>query len=71
MLRDCLAAWVLQGEREAVIDLSQTEFIDSTVIGTLVTAQVAGLQLTARGATGPVQRALEIAARGEVIKIEN
>lgn len=71
VLKDCLAAWVLQGRREAIIDLSETEFIDSTIIGTLITAQVAGLRLTARGAQGAVRRALDVAAAGEVIKIED
>jgi anti-anti-sigma factor len=71
VLKDCLAAWVVQGHREAVVDLSETEFIDSTVIGTLVTAHVAGLVLTTRGATGAVRRALEVAAVGEVIKVED
>lgn len=69
VLKDCLAAWVLQGKREAIIDLSETDFIDSTVIGTLVTAQVAGLMLTIRGAAGGVRRALEVALSGEVIQI--
>src|SRR2546421_7740588 len=48
-LKDCLAAWVLEGSREAIIDLTRTDFIDSTVIGTLVTAHLAGLLLTVRG----------------------
>ena len=69
-LKDCLVAWVLEGSREAVIDLTRTDFIDSAVIGTLATAQVAGLLLTVRGASGSVRHALEIAGVGEVLTIE-
>ena len=70
-LKDCLAAWVLEGTGEAVIDLTRTEFIDSTVIGTLVTAHVAGLALTVRGASGVVRHALDTAGVHEVIAIES
>lgn len=47
-LRDCLAAWLINGQHEAILDLTGTEFIDSTVMGVLVTAEVAGLMLTLR-----------------------
>jgi anti-anti-sigma factor len=70
LLKDCLAAWVLEGTGEAIIDLTRTEFIDSTVIGTLVTAQVAGLLLTVRGASGVVRHALDVAGVDEVLTIE-
>jgi anti-anti-sigma factor len=69
-LKDCLAAWVIQGNREAIIDLTDTELIDSTLIGVLVTAQVAGMSLTVRGATGTVRRALDLAQVGDIVKIE-
>ena len=64
-------AWVLEGTGEAVIDLTRTEFIDSTVIGTLVTAHVAGLLLTVRGASGTVRHALEVAGVEDVLTIES
>src|SRR5258708_32411766 len=60
-LKDCLAAWVIHGTRKAIIDLTATEFIGSTVIGVLVTAQVTGPIPTLRRATGTARRALAIA----------
>jgi anti-anti-sigma factor len=69
-LKDCLAAWVLEGSREAIIDLTRTDFIDSTVIGTLVTAHLAGLLLTVRGASGMVRHALDVAGVEQVLTIE-
>jgi anti-anti-sigma regulatory factor len=51
--------------------LSDIACIDSSVIGTLFAAQVAGLLLTVRGATGSVRRTLEVAAVGEVIKVKS
>jgi anti-anti-sigma regulatory factor len=69
-LKDCLAAWVILGNREAIIDMAGAEFIDSTVIGVLVTAQVAGMMLTVRGATGAVRHALDVARVDGVVTIE-
>jgi anti-anti-sigma regulatory factor len=62
---------VLEGTGEAVIDLTRTDFIDSTVIGTLVTAHLAGLMITVRGASGVVRHALDVADIDEVITIES
>jgi len=70
-LKDCLAVWVLEGTGSAVIDLSRTEFIDSTVIRTLVTAHVAGLQLTVRGASREVRHALDVAGVEQDLAIES
>jgi anti-anti-sigma factor len=70
-LKECLAAWVLEGTGQAVIDLTRAEFIDSTVIGTLVTAHVAGLLLTVRGASGVVRHALDTAGVDRVFIIES
>jgi anti-anti-sigma factor len=70
-LKDCLAAWVIEGNREAIIDLTKTDFIDSTVVGVLVTAQVTGMMLTVRGATGSVRRALDVAGAADVLKIDD
>jgi anti-anti-sigma factor len=70
-LKNCLAAWVLEGTGEAVIDLTRTDFIDSTVIGTLVTAHLAGLMITVRGASGVVRHALDVAGIDEVLTMES
>jgi anti-anti-sigma factor len=46
--------------RRVVVDLSQTRFLDSTTLGVLVRAHFDGLQITIRGASGIVRRALEV-----------
>jgi anti-anti-sigma factor len=70
-LKHCLASWVLEGTGAAIIDLTRAEFIDSTVIGTLVSAHVAGLLLTVRGASGVVRRVLDTAGVDEMLTIES
>jgi anti-anti-sigma factor len=46
--------------RRVVLDLSQTQFLDSTMLGALVRAHRDGLRITIRGASGIAQKALEV-----------
>jgi len=70
LVEDFLTLWLAQGRPSAVLDMSRTSFIDSTVISALVAAQEAGLALTVRGVTGQVRTALDEARGGEVLKVE-
>src|SRR5438445_12045505 len=70
LIEDFFGLWSAQGHRHAVLDLTHVSSIDSTVISALVTAQIAGLTLTVRGASGSVHTAFDIACVGDVLQIE-
>ena len=53
-----------------VLDLSQTRFMDSTVLGALVQAHRDGLGITIRGASGIAQKALDVSGLATVFHSE-
>jgi anti-anti-sigma factor len=53
-----------------VLDLSQTRFLDSTVLGALVRAHRDGLRITIRGASGIAQKALDVTGLATVFDTE-
>jgi anti-anti-sigma regulatory factor len=55
----------------AVLDLSATTFLDSTIIGALIAAHRDGLEFTIRGASGLTRRTLELVAIPEVFPFED
>lgn len=70
-LKDCLSELILQDRCVAIVDMTQTEFIDSTTIGALVNGHLAGIAFIIRGATGSPRRALDIAGLKEVVTLED
>ena len=56
--------------RRVVLDLSQTRFLDSTMLGALVRAHLDGLDITIRGASGIAQKALEVTGLASVFQGE-
>ncbi len=56
--------------RRVVLDLSQTRFLDSTVLGALVRAHQDGLDVTIRGASGIPQKALEVTGLATMVHSE-
>jgi anti-sigma B factor antagonist len=56
--------------RRVVLDLSQTRFLDSTMLGALVRAQQDGLGITIRAASGIAQRALEVTGLATIFQSE-
>ena len=71
LVEEHLTLWVAQGHRHAVLDVTRTWFIDSAMIGALVSAQIAGLALTIRGASGLVRVALDIAGADQIFKVDS
>jgi anti-anti-sigma factor len=57
--------------RPVVIDLGSATFLDSTIVGALVAAHRNGLDLTIRGASGHIRRALERLGISEVFPFED
>jgi anti-anti-sigma factor len=70
VVEDLLTLWLAEGHREAVIDMSQTRFIDSTALAVLVAAQMGGLALIVRGLSGPIREAIGVTRLGEIVTIE-
>ena len=55
----------------AVVDLTATTFLDSTIIGVFIAAHGDGLDFTIRGASGLARRALELVGLPEVFPFED
>ena len=56
--------------RRVVLDLTETRFLDSTVLGAMVRAHFDGLEITIRGANGIARKALEITGLAELFNAE-
>lgn|SRR5689334_5918444 len=59
------------GETRVVVDMSETSFIDSTVLGAFGLAYRRGLHLTIRGATQVVRRQLDASGLGAIFDVED
>jgi len=59
-----------RGETRVVVDMSETSFIDSTVLGAFGLAYRRGLHLTIRGAGDVVRRQLDASGLAAIFDIE-
>ena len=60
-----------RGETRVVVDMSETSFIDSTVLGAFGLAYRRGLHLTIRGAADVVRRQLDASGLAPIFDIED
>lgn len=70
VVQNCLQSVLTDEHRTVIVDLSGTDFIDSTTVAAFVAAQLAGLSLTLRGAHGKVRKSLDIAGVDELMTVE-
>jgi anti-anti-sigma factor len=70
LLQEQLRTLQADGHRRIVLDLSRTQFVDSSAIGAVALAHRGGLDMTLRGATGVVYKALEVSGLTALLHVE-